>query len=99
MRELGTKEASLHYPPSNTRLEAEPVLLVEAKWKHRGQNESRKKSGGTEEGQGMLVSRGPLEALLAPHLCATQWPRGDCPLWGGWPLETLWRADGAMFVG
>ena len=36
---------------------------------------------------------------LAAHLCATQWLGVGRPPWGGWPLEALWRAAGAMFVG
>ena len=35
------------------------------------------------------ASRGPLEAHLAVHLCATQWLRVGCP-WRGWPLEGRW---------
>ena len=31
---LGTEEASLHNPPSGTRLEADSVLLEEAEWGH-----------------------------------------------------------------
>ncbi len=34
-KRVGSEEASLHQPLSGTRLQAEPVLLGKAKWRHK----------------------------------------------------------------
>ena len=68
IRGLGTEEASLHKPPSGTRLDADSVGLEEAEWRHQlafeGQNQqSRKPRIGTEEGS---LRRPTLQPIYVP---------------------------------
>ena len=68
-------------------------------------SQARTSDAGTEEAQRRVRGKSRLrggrrpEAHLAAHRCATQWLRIGWPTWGGWPVEALWRAAGALFVG
>ena len=103
MRRVGTEEASLPYPASGTRLEANPVLLELAEWRHQvgwwRPKPVMQKISRHRVGSEVAASSGPLEADLTAHLCATQWMGVGWPPWGGCPQEVHWRAAGAMFVG